>query len=427
MALKGKLNRLKKHITKAEEYMEKQDSTHLSPEDITSTIDVPFNDDWKVMKAKPYYFDDHYSIIREKTYPINFQHGLHRFSELFEVMDMWEDKGVQHPLTFSNGTSSDMIFFDTETTGLGGGVGNTIFLIGYARVYKDYVTVKQHFLPNPSSEVALYQGFLTDIKNYETMRLTTYNGKAFDWPQIKTRHTLIRDEVPKLPTFGHFDLLHASRRLWKNKLPSIRLSIVEKEILDIKREGDVPGALAPLLYFDFLKDSTPKVMQGVLTHNEIDVLSLISLYIHISKKILHDTSLKISIEESYEIARWFESIGNINMAIILYEQLTLGKQIVSKKAQKALALIYKKKKEYHYATELLEKLLSNESMIDVEVTTELSKMYEHQWRDFEKALYYANLGYETWSAQRKLLRKSGQEKLQFTKRIERLKSKCQLQ
>ena len=31
----------------------------------------------------------------------------------------------------------DLFFFDTETTGLGGGTGNTIFLLGYAYIDGD--------------------------------------------------------------------------------------------------------------------------------------------------------------------------------------------------------------------------------------------------------------------------------------------------
>lgn len=112
----------------------------------------------------------------------------------------------------------------------------------------------------------------------------TYNGKAFDWPQVKTRHTLIRDRLPKLPEFGHFDLLHGARRLWKHKMDRVSLGTVEKEELGIRRLEDTPGYLAPMLYFHFIKAQEPDLLKGVLHHNEMDVLSLISLYIHMSKK-----------------------------------------------------------------------------------------------------------------------------------------------
>lgn len=429
MTIKNKLSRFKKHIVNIEE-KENSSPSNGSFSEIQSleTVDIPFLEDWYAFDAKPFYFDNQYSIVREVSYPLNYLHGPHHFSELYDVIDLWEEKAIDHPLSFSKEEPDKMVFFDTETTGLGGGVGNTIFLIGYAQVCSDRVVVKQHFLPSPSSEVALYQGFLTDIDDYHAMKLTTYNGKAFDWPQIKTRHTLIRDAVPKLPAFGHFDLLHAARRLWKNKLPSVRLSIVEKEILNIKRDHDVPGYLAPMLYFDFLKDHSPKGLEGVFTHNEIDVLSLITLYIHISKILLNTPNLHTSIEEKYEIARWYEAVGQINIAISLYESLARSQNQVKTNTLKALGGLYKKQKQYEKAQHIWTRLIENNSAVDVESATELSKLYEHQRKDYEKALYYATISYNAWKEKKKIIRTTAQqEKAVFLKRIERLQEKIKSQ
>ncbi len=115
--------------------------------------------------------------------------------------------------------------------------------------------------------------------NYKT--LVTYNGKSFDWPQVKTRHTLVRDHVPKLPAFGHFDLYHAARRLWKHKLDRLKLSVVEKEVLGVERVDDIPGFLAPMIYFDFIESKQPDGMIGILKHNEIDILITCYAYIPI--------------------------------------------------------------------------------------------------------------------------------------------------
>ncbi|MEC1739360.1 ribonuclease H-like domain-containing protein [Schinkia azotoformans] len=424
MTLKNKLNRFKKHMVNIEEDHKAANIDSLSEMKIVETIDIPHREKWTEFQAKPFYFDNQYSIIREVSYPLDYLHGFHRFNELYDVVDLWGKKAVEHPLSFSKEEPSRMVFFDTETTGLGGGVGNTIFLIGYAQVFSDYVVVKQHFLPSPSNEVALYQGFLTDIGDYQSMKLTTYNGKAFDWPQIKTRHTLLRDTVPKLPAFGHFDLLHAARRLWKNNLPSVRLSIVEKEILNIKRDHDVPGYLAPMLYFDFLKDHNPKGLEGVFIHNEIDVLSLITLYIHIAKKLLIIPTIYTSMEEKYEIARWYEAVGQINLAISLYENLAYSPNQVAYNAAKALGRLYKKQKRYEKASQIWTRLIESNSAVDVEIATELSKLYEHQHKDYEKALYYATMSYNAWKNKKRIIRTTArQEKTAFLKRIERLQEK----
>ncbi len=86
-------------------------------------------------------------------------------------------------------------FLIQKQQGLGGGAGNTIFLLGYAFLTETEVVVRQHILPQPGNEIPLYQSFLESI-NYDT--LVTYNGKAFDWPQLKTQHTLIREHVPEV-------------------------------------------------------------------------------------------------------------------------------------------------------------------------------------------------------------------------------------
>ena len=214
----------------------------------------------------------------------------------------------------ANGLNSgDLFFFDTETTGLGGGAGNTIFLLGYAFVTETEVVVRQHILPQPGNEIPFYQSFLESI-NYET--LVTYNGKAFDWPQLKTQHTLIKEHVPKLPEFGHFDLYHASRRLWKDKLERVKLSAGGNR--NSWYHGQmISRFLAPIIYFDFVERKDPEILFGILKHNEFDVLSLICLYIHISKQILQIDGYN---EESLKMARWLEYLGEKKMLQIRMKQ-----------------------------------------------------------------------------------------------------------
>ena len=107
-----------------------------------------------------------------------------------------------------------------------------------------------------------------------------------------------------LPAFGHFDLFHASRRLWKHKLERLKLSIVEKEVLGIERKDDIPGFLAPMIYFDFVESKHPEGMLGILKHNEIDILSLVTLYTHLTFQLLWIRSAANK-TESYEVGRWF--------------------------------------------------------------------------------------------------------------------------
>ena len=49
----------------------------------------------------------------------------------------------------------DMIFLDTETTGLSGGTGTHVFLVGIGRVHGGALHVRQFFMRHPGDEPAL--------------------------------------------------------------------------------------------------------------------------------------------------------------------------------------------------------------------------------------------------------------------------------
>ncbi|MDB5084091.1 MAG: hypothetical protein JWN30_977 [Bacilli bacterium] len=442
MSLQGKLERFRSHLIQEAQQSalsenRTQPGTELNigtsktltaaPIRETSVVrEIPFQELWTQMEASPFVYEDDYAMIREVSYPITNRHGRYSFAELQEVVGRWNETTTCHPLSAAGRQAHELLFFDTETTGLHGGTGNMIFLLGYSRVETERVVVKQFFLPGPEAEVALYQAFLQDVKDLQN--LVTYNGKAFDWPQVKTRHTLIRDEVPELPAFGHYDLLHGARRLWKNRLESCRLSLVEQTMLGIRRTEDTPGYLAPVLYFDYLHERNPSLLQGVLQHNEWDVLSLITLYIHMSRMLL-DPRHDCSDEERFEVGRWFEHIGEDHQALLCYEQAARmgGKQQF--KAKMALASLYKKDKQWMRAKDMWEQLCEEVSYVPADIYLELAKLYEHQAKDYDKALAYAMQAYDSWQSKGSLLRtrhKQSQkkEREEFSKRIERLQKKC---
>ncbi|WP_243290014.1 ribonuclease H-like domain-containing protein [Bacillus sp. FJAT-47783] len=381
MSIKNKLNRLKKHMAPSREqkWLEKQDDgTNASTK---RAEEVPFVDEWADLRAQPNYFDGQYTIVRTVTYPLTYKHGLYKLGELKEVVKKWNEQMVDHPLSAYGHDAVNLFFFDTETTGLKGGAGNMIFLLGHARLDNDQVVIKQHFLPSPGHEVALYKSFLSEV-NIET--LVTYNGKAFDWPQVKSRHAFIRNEVPKLPAYGHFDLYHGSRRLWKDRLDSLKLSVIEKDILNITRNEDTPGYLAPMLYFHFLNNPDPNVISGVLKHNEIDVLSLITLYIHISKMLLNASAFQ---GESYYIAKWFQTTGNEGEAVKTYEQLNKEKLENVWKAKIELSFLYKKEGKFDQAVQLWKELKESPLTQDqLNAHIELAKYYEHRVKKIDRAL-----------------------------------------
>ena len=410
MSLKAKLNRMKKHMNLSE-------ADEIEAKVEQQTVDVPHLQKWKELQAHPYFLDGDYALVRKKQYPTSYQHGRYVFQELENVVERWNNHHRAHPLSSKHLTPSDLLFFDTETTGLGGGVGNTIFLLGYSQYTENGISVNQYFLPGPGAEVPMYKAFLDDVN--ELKNLVTYNGKAFDWPQVKTRHTLIREQVPKLPQFGHFDLLHGARRFWKNEMESVRLANVEEQQLGFERKEDIPGYLAPMLYFEFVKDPDPELIAGVLKHNEEDILSLITLYIRMSHLLLDVEGKSLSAEEQYQSARWWEAVGEEDHAALLYEK-TIGRY--EKEAKKAVARIYKKQDQIHKSIDIWLSLSQDTNDEDCDI--ELAKYYEHKVKDYEKALYYALSAYQKWKEKKRILKdKEENERLLYMKRIERLEQK----
>lgn len=381
MSLKSKLNRLKSHLSVG--HQPDKNSVPTMP----AAIEVPFRERWEEESVFPYFLDQDYCLVREVKLPLSQKHGHYCFQDYVTAVELWNKHTVNHPLSAHGFRPEELFFFDTETTGLGGGVGNTIFLLGYASISGDQLLLRQHILPHPGAEVPLYKSFLEKV-NYKT--LVTYNGKSFDWPQVKTRHTLVREHVPKLPAFGHFDLFHAARRLWKHKLDRLKLAIVENEVLGVKRVDDIPGYLAPMIYFDFIDSKQPDGMLGILKHNEMDILSLVTLYTHLTFQICGTDTSRTRME-TYEVGRWFAALGEKQEAEKVFTKLTNKQDLPFFQAKLALAYQAKKERLWEKARDLFQDAADSEDrLVSVEACVELAKIYEHRLKDLKLAIHYCH-------------------------------------
>ncbi len=237
---------------------------------------------------------------RVMTYPLDYRHGHYRLEELFEAIALWEEAD-DHP--YKTTFDDTLVFFDTETTGLKG-VGTHIFLLGFLETDEEQFTLTQYVLADPSNEAAL----LFESKLWQrAVTVVSYNGKSFDWPQLETRWTLNQAYIPKLRAQKQIDLLHSTKRLWKNDLEKMKLTTIEQEKLGFQRVGDIPGFLAPIIYFDAIKSGEADALMKVLQHNEWDLLSLVTLYVH-STKLLFQQNLQDSATTHTNIGKWYHDL-----------------------------------------------------------------------------------------------------------------------
>ncbi|MDP3563488.1 MAG: ribonuclease H-like domain-containing protein, partial [Methanoregula sp.] len=107
----------------------------------------------------------------------------------------------------------------------------------------------------------------------------TFNGKAFDLPYVNDRLGYYGMDIPaRIP---HFDVLHFSRRHWKDRFPSMRLTALEREILHIHREDDIPGQMVPEFYETYLRTGNCGPLVPIVEHNRQDIISLALLFFHL--------------------------------------------------------------------------------------------------------------------------------------------------
>jgi uncharacterized protein YprB with RNaseH-like and TPR domain len=175
--------------------------------------------------------------------------------------------------------AGDLVFFDLETTGLSTGPGVVAFLAAFGRLAGDSFRVNQYLLLDYPGEAAFLEALLREfaplVPEGPPPLMVSYNGKSFDSQLLKTR-CLMKGFPP--PDYAQADLLHPSRRLWKRTLGSCAQASIEAAVLGLNREGDVGGALAPDIWFSFLKNGDPSELAGICDHNVRDIFGLLGIF-----------------------------------------------------------------------------------------------------------------------------------------------------
>ncbi|MCJ7702351.1 MAG: ribonuclease H-like domain-containing protein [Anaerolineales bacterium] len=326
----------------------------------------------------------------ETKYSANFQAGKVelRPTASLEILAAW----ARAP-QLSNLRLEQFAFIDTETTGLAGGSGTYMFLIGVGRFEGDEFRLVQFFLQDPAEEtaqLAALEEFLAPCEAF-----VSFNGKSFDLPIINTRFITNGWPVP-LPDAPHLDLLHMARRLWKARLPSRTLGDLEVKILGMQRsEEDVPGWMVPDLYFDYLHTGDARPLRGVFYHNEVDVVSMAALLNHISRIVADPLNYPIEYGlDIISIGKLYADLGHLDQAARIYQRGMEHGDLPNQAywaAAEQLSFIHKRRGDFSAAHSLWEMAAAKGHLYAHE---ELAKRYEHHNKDFEKALSWTQKALE---------------------------------
>ncbi len=320
----------------------------------------------------------------EKLYPREERHG---FLELAELLLLPDD--LLHAV--SEGAvpacpSNRWAFLDTETTGLAGGSGTCAFLIGIGATDPEGFRVRQFFMRDYCEEASQLHAVASYLERFDV--LITYNGRSYDQPLLETRYRMCRAQHPfdRLP---HLDLLYGARRLWKRRMENCKLTYLEREVLGVEREGDVPGSLIPYLYFEYLRTQRAARLVPVFHHNVLDIVTLACLTAVVPEAYRNPETVPVRHgADLLGVARWLIQVERPDQALLLFERavhLGLPDRFLFPTLLES-ALLRKKLGHWEAAIEGFTELTHSHNPCRIRAWEELAKYYEHRERNWAMAL-----------------------------------------
>lgn len=327
------------------------------------------------------------------TYLIEERHNIKDYYGISEIRFSIPNELLENYCEISDISkfnAQDYVYIDIETTGLGLGTGTFAFLIGFGKYSGEHFSVNQFFLRDPGEETAALAALSEEIS--ESPIIVSFNGKSFDLPILNNRFILNGLTNP-LINAPHLDLLHLSRRLWKERLPSRTLINLEGQILSAQRsQEDVPGWVIPQLYKDYLYTGDATLIKSVVYHNAKDILAMVGLLNYIN------TLLDSPIENNHQhitdlisIGILHETLGRLEDATEIYNHaLSLDLPLDNYLSViNRLSFIYKRKENFESAVKLWQQAGEYQQIY---ACVELAKYYEHKNKDFQSAIHWVMQG-----------------------------------
>ncbi len=308
------------------------------------------------------------------------RHRRHGSADIGALADLPGD--MLGSLEIPEAAPQEWAFLDTETTGLSGGTGTCAFLVGVGRITAEGFRVRQFFMREHGEEASLLDALARYLQPFRV--LITYNGRAFDQPLLETRYRLNRARPP-FSRMEHLDLLFGARRLWKLRFDRCRLVDLENQVLGVEREGDVPGALIPYIYFEYLRTRQAARLLPVFHHNQIDILTLACLTA-IVPRAFHSEDALTNGAEMAGVARWLREAGELERSRDLFRRAIeagLADELLFRTMWDVAAL---ERRLGGPAVAMWSDLASARNPFRAQAMEELAKHWEHQEKDYARAL-----------------------------------------
>jgi uncharacterized protein YprB with RNaseH-like and TPR domain len=381
-------------------------------------------------------------VVVDRHYPATGKHGRHLLERY--VSAAFASLGALPWFLDRQGMATDrpgvvasprLVCFDLETTGLSGGAGTYAFLVGFGYFDDEGFRTRQFFLRGFGEERALLHAVESEIASDESLGrtvLVTYNGRAFDVPLIDTRYQMHRLGSPfgKLP---HVDMLFPARRLWKRRVPadgrrptadgrdtrgtafspqpsavgleesapgSCALTAIERDILGLHRQDDVPGWEIPARYFGYTRTGDARGLAAVLEHNRLDLVSLGAVAAVILEMVEAGVDAVRERHDHLAVGRLYDSLGRLEEAERCFSAAALADGTVEREPDRMaradalhwLALHRRRTRRFEDAAAAWEEL-ARISGLDAERRREaleaLAVHHEHRVKNLRQAREFA--------------------------------------
>jgi uncharacterized protein YprB with RNaseH-like and TPR domain len=356
-------------------------------------------------------------FLVERRWKAAAKHGREAIGSLAATL---EQAAHEAPL-FCGGSDArpPFVFFDLETTGLNGGAGTHVFLVGCGWFEGEEFLTRQYVLTRFADERPLLSTLARELSRAGA--LVSFNGKSFDAPLLETRYLFHRLEWSGA-ALPHVDVLHPARLFWRGRPLSggaaaqpwigdlgrtreCSLTSLERQLVGYRRAGDVPGFEIPARYFQFVRSGDAGPLTAVLEHNRLDLLALASLTARLFGLARQGPDATRDAREALALGRVYARAGLDDRACAAFERaVALSRapagayDAVTIESVRMLALAYRRARDFEAAARCWQRLLDTRGCPETiarEASEALAIHNEHRRHDLASARTFAlrNLDY----------------------------------